>query len=128
MQDAQIIGGENEVELALTPQQQADDIIVRQNEFNVKLDALCKEYKFAITVIKKELPNGFVYEPQLMDTKFMPKGAQVIQAGPEVKVEEAKAEEVKVEEVAAPAEEKAVEETVATEAVAEEAKAEEVIA
>jgi hypothetical protein len=99
---AGIIGSESALpDLALTPQQQAEDILKRQNEFNVKLDALCKEYKFAITVVRKDLPNGLVFEPQLMDTKFMPKNMPVQVAGPgvEEKKEEVKAEEVKAEEV-----------------------------
>lgn len=84
-----IIGGSQEEvpALALTPQQQAEDILNRQNEFNAKLDKLCKEYKFAITVVRKDLPNGFVFEPQLMDTKFMPKAP--INAGPAPKPEAA---------------------------------------
>ena len=110
-----IIGSESALpDLALTPQQQAEDILKRQNEFNVKLDALCKEYKFAITVVRKDLPNGLVFEPQLMDTKFMPKNMPVQVAGPGVKAEEKKEEVVEEVKPEAP-----VAEEVSAEAVAE---------
>lgn len=69
--------------LSLTPQQQAEDIKLREVEFNKGLQALCAEHKFAITVARVELPNGFVYNPQLMDTKFMPNQGQAPVAVPE---------------------------------------------
>ena len=58
--------------LTLTPQQMAADVEGRNIEFNKRFQEICKEFQFAITVVKKELPNGFIYEPQLMDTKFLP--------------------------------------------------------
>ena len=64
--------------LSLTPQQQAEDIKAREAEFNKGLQELCAKHKFAITVAKVELPNGFVYNPQLMDTKFMPNQGQPV--------------------------------------------------
>lgn len=72
--------------LELTAEQKAEDIKVRQDAFNVEMDVLCKKYEFAITVVRQDMPNGFVFNPQLMDTKFLPK--QVRNAGPEVKVVE----------------------------------------
>ena len=72
--------------LELTPEQKAEDIKKRQDAFNVEMDILCKKYEFAITVVRQDLPNGFMFNPQLMDTKFLPK--QVKNAGPEVKIVE----------------------------------------
>lgn len=72
--------------LELTPEQKAEDIKKRQDAFNVEMDALCKKYEFAITVVRQDMPNGFAFNPQLMDTKYLPK--MPANAGPEVKVVE----------------------------------------
>lgn len=62
-----------ELKLSLTPEQQADDIQRRMEEFNKELDPLCKKYHFVIAVVRQDLPNGFIWQPQLVDTKFAPK-------------------------------------------------------
>ncbi len=91
----------DDLRLSLTPEQQAADIQARMNEFNKELDPLCKKYHFAITVVRQDLPNGFVWQPQLVDTKFAPKPPVMPQ--PEVAPAVETAEEAPVAE--APAEE-----------------------
>ena len=90
MEEGTVLEGGAE-KLALSPQQQAEDIKAREVEFNKKFQALCQEYKFAITVARRDLPNGFIWEPQLMDTKFLPDMARPAQ--PEPVAEEEKAVE-----------------------------------
>ena len=81
MEEGTVLEGGAE-KLALSPQQQAEDIKAREVEFNKKFQALCQEYKFAITVARRDLPNGFIWEPQLMDTKFLPDMARPAQPEP----------------------------------------------
>jgi hypothetical protein len=76
--------------LELTPAQQAQDIERRMNEFNAELDPLCKKHGFVITVVRQDLPNGFIFQPQLVDTKFAPKApvAPMKAEAPQVEVTE----------------------------------------
>lgn len=115
-----------ELKLSLTPQQQAEDITRRMEEFNKELDPLCKKYHFVIAVVRQDLPNGFIWQPQLVDTKFAPQApaAPMPAEAPQVEVaesaeeeeaapEQPETEEVKAEEKApeTPAEAPAEEET-----------------
>lgn len=115
MAEEQAVPAGEALSLELTPQQQAQDIERRMNEFNKELDPLCKKYGFVIAVVRQDLPNGFIYQPQLVDTKFAPKApvAPMKAEAPQVEVAEA-AEEAPAE---APVEAK-------TEATASEAKTE----
>lgn len=97
-----------ELKLSLTPKQQADDIQRRMEDFNKELDPLCKKYNFVIAVVRQDLPNGFLWQPQLVDTKFAPK-PPVAQApateAPQVEVAESAEEEAPAEKAPeAPAE------------------------
>lgn len=105
MAEEQAVPAGEALSLELTPQQQAQDIERRMNEFNKELDPLCKKYGFVIAVVRQDLPNGFIWQPQLVDTKFAPKApvAPMKTEAPQVEVAEA-AEEAPAE---APVEAKA---------------------
>lgn len=73
MEEKVIGSAEESATIAMTPQQQAEDIMKRQTEFNEELKALLGKHQFNLTVMRQDLPNGFVFVNQLIDTKFAPK-------------------------------------------------------
>ena len=86
--EAVVIGSEEEAPvIAMTPQQQAEDIMKRQTAFNEELKGLLGKHHFNMGVMRQDLPNGFVFGIQLFDTKFAPKA-------PTAPIEEEGAEEV----------------------------------
>lgn len=108
MAEEQTVPAGEGLSLELSPQQQADDITRRMEEFNKELDPLCKKYQFVIAVVRQDLPNGFIYQPQLVDTKFAPQppAAPMSAEAPQVEVAESaeEAEPVAETETEAPAE------------------------
>lgn len=97
-----------DLQLSLTPAQQAEDIERRMKEFNAELDPLCKKYNFVIAVVRNDQPNGTTYHPQLIDTKFAPKPpVQAPVEAPKVEVAEGSEEPVEEAPVEAPKAEEA---------------------